>query len=368
MGCGKGETMEQRIRIKYTVIHAFIAELFQRLGVSQDDAQIAADVLVRADLRGVESHGVNNLFQYVEPLREGRLNACPNIQVVRESPITALVDGDGGMGLVVGVRAMQLCIDKAKTHGLAAVAVRRSKHFGIASYYSLMGLNHDLIGVSMTNNAGVGIVPTFGREPMMSTNPISVVVPTNQEAPFEMDFATSVVAMSKIGLALTKGEPKIPLGWALDEDGVPTDNPQRAWDGRKLLPVGGTRELGSHKGYGLAVVVDILTGVLAGGMYGNLAQRNPPKDEKLGASSSHFFAALRINHFRPVDEFKAAMDDMLQAIKASEKAEGHDRIYTHGEIEFETEQDRLKNGIPYHKVFVEHFRELASEFSIPLDV
>jgi LDH2 family malate/lactate/ureidoglycolate dehydrogenase len=359
--------MTSSIRIKDTVARAFIAELFQRLGVPQDDAWIAADVLVRADLRGVESHGVNNLWQYVNPLREGTLNPTPHIRTVRESPVLALVDGDGGMGLVVGVRAMRTCIAKARDYGLAAVTVRRSRHYGIASYYAMMCLEHDMIGISMTNNAGVGVLPTFGREPMLSTNPISVVAPTHREAPFELDFATSVVAMSKAALANTKGD-KIPLGWALDDDGQPTDDPQTAIDARRFLPLGGTRELGSHKGYGLAVVVDILTGVLAGAMYGNLAQRNPPADETLRVGSSHFFAALRVDVLQPVDEFKAAMDDMLRALKDSPTAAGHDRIYTHGEIEFEMEQERLKNGIPYHPVFVDYLRELASEFDVPFEV
>ena len=203
---------------------------------------------------------------------------------------------------------------------------------------------------------------------MMSTNPISIVAPTNREPPFEMDFATSVTAMSKVGLAIRKGEASIPVGWALDKEGHPTSDAQLAVDAGKFLTLGGTRELGSHKGYGLAVAVDILTAVLSGGLYGNLAQRNRPEDEKLRVGSSHFFAALRVDYFRPVDEFKAAMDDMLRALKESEKAEGHDRIYTHGEIEFETEQERLRNGIPYHVTFVKQLRELASEFELAFEV
>jgi LDH2 family malate/lactate/ureidoglycolate dehydrogenase len=160
----------------------------------------------------------------------------------------------------------------------------------------------------------------------------------------------------------------MPLGWALDRQGRPTDDPQKAWDSPKFLPLGGTRELGSHKGYGLGVVVDILTGVLAGGVYGNLAQRKPPADEKVRYGCSHFFAALRIDHFRPINEFKADMDDMLAALKGSEKAEGHDRIYTHGEIEFETEQDRLRNGIPYHPALLKQLKALGSECELQMEL
>ena len=362
-----GKTMTTLSRIRHTNLRAFIAELFQRLGLPQDDAWTAADVLVRADLRGVESHGINNLHHYVDGLRAGRLNPRPQISVIRESSGTALIDGDGGLGLVVGVKAMELCIAKAKELGLAAVTVRRSRHYGIASYYSLMCLPHDMIGVSLTNGPEAAVVPTFGRQPMTSTNPISVVVPTNREPPFELDFATSVVAQSKVRLMAKKGE-SIPFGWALDKEGRPTNDPRQASEADRYLPLGGTRELGSHKGYGLAVVVDILTGVLAGGVYGNLAQRNPPADEMLRHGSSHFFAALRVDLFRPVDEFKAAMDDMLRALKESEKAEGQDRIYTHGEIEFETERERLQNGIPYHPVLMKYLHELAAEFAIPLEV
>ena len=346
----------------------FIAEVFQHLDMPVKDAKTAADVLVTADLRGVESHGVNNLCTYVDLLRCGMINPRPHITIVRESPITALIDGDGGTGLVVGVRAMELCIAKAKEHGLSAVAVRRSKHFGIASYHAMLCLPHDMIGLSLTNNAGIAVVPTFGRQAMLATNPISVTAPAGQEPPFELDMATSIAAMGKISLALAKGEKKIPPGWALNKEGRPTDDPQEAWEARKALPIGGTPELGSHKGYGLGVAVDILTGVLAGGMYNNLLDRDPPADEKLRYSSSHFFAALRVDYFRPVQEFKAAMDDMMQALKASEKAQGHNRIYVAGEIEFETQQERSQQGIPYHPAFVKQMQELAHELGISFEI
>ena len=360
--------MDVSVRVSHHKVRSLLAGIFTHFEVRPDDALVAADVLVRADLRGVSSHGVNNMFQYVEPLRDGTLNPRPNIRIVSESPVTALVDGDGGLGLVVGVRAMELCIRKAQEQGLAAVAVRRSRHYGMASYYGLMCLPHDMIGISLTCNYAPGVVPTFGKQPMMGTNPLSIVAPAGQEPPFELDMATSVAAMSKIGLALATGKDRIPLGWALDADGHPTDDGQAAWDARRMLPLGGSRELGSHKGYGLGVAVDILTAVLAGGMYGDLFWRDPPEDEKLRYSSSHFFAALRVDCFRPIDEFKAAMDDMLRALKQSEKAEGHDRIYTAGEIESEAEQDRLENGIPYHPNFITELRRLAGECGIAFDL
>jgi L-2-hydroxycarboxylate dehydrogenase (NAD+) len=296
------------------------------------------------------------------------LNPRPNVEIMRESPVTALVDGDGGMGLVVGVRAMELCIAKATENGLAAVAVRRSRHYGMASYYSLMCLPHDMIGISLTTNCRPAVVPTFGSQPMLDTNPISIVAPAGREPPFELDMATSVAAVGKLTLGLAAGKREISLGWALDREEQPTADAQVALSALRLLPLGGSRELGSHKGYGLAVAVEILCAVLAGGMYGNLYDRNPPDDPKVRNSSTHFFAALRVDHFRPVDEFKAAMDDLLRALKESAKAEGHDRIYTAGEIEHETEQERVANGIPYHSGSIASLRACAAECEIPFDL
>jgi L-2-hydroxycarboxylate dehydrogenase (NAD+) len=356
--------MSDRIRIGADEMRSFVTTVFQRLDVPAADADVAADVLVSADLRGVESHGINNLWLYVDPLRKGALNPQPDITLASETPITALVDGDGGMGLVVGVRAMELCIAKASEYGAGIATVRRSRHFGMAAYHAMLCLPHDMIGISLTNNAGIAMVPTFGNEPMLSTNPICVAVPTNKEIPYVLDIATSVVAFNKIGAALTKGE-KIPLGWATDEQGQPVDDAQKAWEGKRILPLGSTPEGSSHKGYGLGVLVDILCGVLSGGMYGNRAYRNPSEDPKWSESSSHFFMALRIDSFRPIDEFKESMDDMLSALRNSAKAPGYDRIYTHGEKEDETFLERSQNGIPYHIAFVHKLRTLAGEFEIP---
>lgn len=356
--------MTSTIRINADELRNFVASLFQHLDVPAEDAQIATDVLIRADLRGVESHGINNLVHYVEALRKGQVNVQPNITHVSETPVTTLIDGDGGLGLVIGVKAMDVCIAKARENSVGIATVRRSHHYGMASYHAMRCLPHDMIGISLTNNAGVAILPTGGIEPMFSTNPISVAVPSKNDIPFVLDMATSVVAYGKIGAALLKGE-KIPFGWALDQHGNPTDDAQAAWDGQKALPLGGTPEGSNHKGYGLAALVDILTGVLSGAVYGNLALRNPPEDEKLRDGSSHFFMALRVDVFRPIDEFKASMDDMLSALRNSEKAPGFDRIYTHGEKEFYAEKDRSTNGIPYHPAFVERLRQLAREFDLP---
>ena len=356
--------MTNHIRINASDINRFIAALFERLTVPTADAEIAANVLVQADLRGVDSHGINNLFQYIEPLRLGTLNPQPIITAITETPTTALLDGDGGMGLVIGVKAMELCISKAHQTGVGIASVRRSRHFGMAAYHSMLCLPHNMIGIALTNNSSPAILPTYGIEPMLATNPISVAAPTRNEIPFVLDMATSVVAFSKIGAALTKGE-KIPFGWVVDESGKPVNDALQAWNGRRILPLGSTPEGSSHKGYGLAVLVDILAGVLSGGCYGNLATRTPPADPKIRESSSHFFMALRVDAFRPIDEFKDAMDDMLHALRTSATAPGCERIYTHGEKEYETSQNRMQYGIPYHTAFVENLRALSREFNVP---
>ncbi len=358
--------MSADVRIEAAAVRAFAVALFIRSGLTPDDAATSADVLLRADLRGVMSHGFKNLGNYVRGLHRGEIPTQPDIRAITETPVTALIDGDGGLGMVVGTRAMQLAIEKARTSTLGMVTVRRSRHYGMASYYSLLALPHDMIGISLTNNSAVGVVPTFGNEPMLSTNPISVVIPAGTEPPFELDMSTAVVAMNKMDLARGKGE-KVPLGWGVDKAGDPTDDPNTIWDSLRLLPLGSTREMGSHKGYGLGVVVDVLCGVLSGGIYGNLATRRPPEDDKLRTSSSHFFAAMRIDAFRPLDEFKADMDDMLSALKASEKAKGHDRVYVPGEIEHEMEQERLAEGIPYPVALVERLQTLAAEFDVPFE-
>lgn len=359
--------MPGEIRLKADVVREFTATLFERLNVPAEDAAKAARVLVRADQRGVMSHGIKNLPMYTEGLAKGTMNPRPQIRAVAELPVTAVVDGDGGLGMVVGTHAMELAIAKAQNAGVGMVTVRRSHHFGMASFYSLMALSHDMIGIALTNNAGIAVVPTFGAEAMFSTNPISVVVPAGEEPPFELDMSTAVVAFNKVELAYLKGE-RVPLGWGLGSDEQTTGDPGEIVASKLLLPLGGTSEGSSHKGYGLGVVVDILCGVLSGGIYGNLVARQPSDDPYRDTSSTHFFAALRIDAFRPVDEFKASMDDMLRALKSSKKARGHDRIYVAGEIEHEVEAERLAHGIPYPLPLVERLEGLAQQFGVPLEI
>jgi len=350
-------------------LKGFCTRVFEEMGVPHDDAVVISDVLVLADLRGIDSHGVARLKRYVDGLRDGVMLAKPKIEVVHETPTTALMDGGAGLGQPVGMRAMQLAIGKAREMGVGFVAVRNSNHYGIAGYYALMALEHDMIGVS-TTNADVLVVPTFSRDALLGTNPIAVAVPASQERAFVLDMATSTVPRGKLEV-YDRMEKPIPLGWATDERGIPTTDAHRVLENFKtragggLLPLGGAgEEFGGHKGYGLALLVDILCGVLPLAGYANTIYPKTPEGKPLPANVGHFFGAMRIDAFRPVDEFKATMDDIIRRLKSSAKAEGQDRIYIHGEKEFEMEDQRRKNGIPLDPKTVATMKQIAQELGV----
>ena len=348
-------------RVDHRKLTRFVSLAFQRLGVPEEDAGIAASVLVMADLRGVDSHGVLRFSPrgwYVKALRDGVMNPRPNIRVVTETTATALLEGDGGMGMVVGSRAMDLAIRKAERSGIAIVGVRNSRHFGMSAYYSMMALPRDMVGIAMTN-AGRQVVPTFGRDARFGTNPISLAAPAGEERPFVLDMATTTAAAGKLEVAARWGKP-IPLGWALDENAEPTNDPQAAQKARRLLPLGGTPEASSYKGYGLAVLVEILCGVLTG----TVAALTPPAYGVRG----HFFGAIHIESFRPVDEFKSDMDMLIRELKSTPPAQGNERVFVAGEIEFETAEERSVLGIPLHDSILDGLRELGEQLAVPLDL
>ena len=342
--------------VKSENLHKIVSQIFIQLGIPEDDAVKAATVLVTADLRGVESHGVSIYMEvtYVPGLKSKLINPTPNIKIIRESPSTALVDGDKGLGMVVGQWAMKLAIKKAKKYGTAFVTVANSRHFGMAGYYSMMALSEDMIGLSMTN-ATPHVLPTFGSEPRMGTNPISLAVPANKESPFVLDMATSTVAVGKILIANRLGLP-IPYGWAADLNGEITTDPNIAKESKKLMPLGGTKELGGHKGYGLATMVDILCGVLSGSVISSNIVRNGPV--------GHFFGAFNIESFRDPKEFKDDMDYLLHSLKSTPTIEGEDRVYYAGLIEEEVYQERLITGIPLANKVIETLRKFAIELDV----
>lgn len=353
--------MDAYLKVQREKLERFVSLVFQRLGIAAPDAATAAKVLVMADLRGVDSHGVIRLSwdkSYVKAIRDGIINPEPKIRIVNETPSSALIEGDGGIGMVVGHRAAELAIEKARQAGAGIVAARNSRHFGMSAYYAMLALPHDMIGISMTN-AGRQVVPTFGREERYGTNPICLAAPTHEEPPFVLDMATTTAAAGKLEVAARVGNP-IPLGWALDESLEPTTDPRAAQRARKLLPLGSTREGGSHKGYGLAIMVEILSGVLSG----TVACLTPPEIGVRG----HFFAAIDISRFRPVEEFKLDLDNLLRDLKSTAPEKGQSRVYVAGEIEHETAQERSAKGIPLPPITLGYLRELSQRLQIPYDL
>lgn len=354
--------------INATQLRTFTEQIFQSIGCSEADARLAADVLISADLRGVDSHGVARLPGYIRLFDHGRLNPKPIIRIVHESPSTAVVDGDRGLGLVVGPWAMRVAIDKAQQAGTGWVAVRNSNHFGIAGYHALMAVEHNMIGQAMTHAAPL-VAPTFSLDKLLGTNPIAVAIPALTEPPFLADFASTAVAYGKLEILQRKGQPA-PLGWAQDANGEPTTDPNPLPKGGALLPLGSDREHGSHKGYGLGAIVDIFSGVLSGANYGPWV---PPfatagfmqANEGVGIGTGHFFGAMRIDAFRPADEFKQHMDIWIQRFRSAKAIEGH-RVLIPGDPEREMEAERLANGIPVVEPVLKSLEELGERFGITL--
>ena len=347
-------------RVDYRKLTRFVVAAFEKLGVPPQDAEIAANVLVMADLRGVDTHGVirfNPRSWYVKWLRDGEMTAAPNIQIVSDAASCALMEGDRGIGMVIGHRAMELAIKKAKDFGVGVVGVRNSRHFGMSAYYAMRALSHDMIGIAMTN-ASRQVVPTFGRDARFGTNPICLAAPAQNELPFVIDMATTTAAAGKLELAARRGV-SIPLGWALNDKAEPTSDPRIAQKARRLLPLGGTREGGSHKGYGLAILVEVLCGVLTG----TVTALNKNQDPR-----GHFFAALRIDAFRPVAEFKSDMDRLIRELKSTRPIEGQDRVYVAGELEFESAKDRTAKGIPLLGSVVNDLRDVGKQLGVPYDL
>jgi LDH2 family malate/lactate/ureidoglycolate dehydrogenase len=356
-----GETAgahETIARVDSTKLRDFIARCYVALGLGQQDAQESADILVAADLLGKDTHGVQLLAaQYVDNLRNGRVNPRPEVSVVRETATTALLDGDNGVGSIVGRNGMNLAIQKAKESAVGLVTVRNSRHFAAAGIYAMMALEHDMIGLAMTN-ASPQVVPTYGQEERFGTNPIAVAVPAGREECWVLDMATSVVATNKLTVAARKGE-SIPEGWITDRQGNPLTDPSTPRTERLVVPLGSTPGASSYKGYGLAVWVDIMCGVLSGNGFG---QRLP--DGKVG----HFFGAIKIDAFIPVDDFRTMMDQLLGDLNATPTMPGADRVLYAGQRERETEADRRANGIPIHPALAAELREKAAELGVDYDL
>ncbi|TFH10128.1 MAG: Ldh family oxidoreductase [Candidatus Atribacteria bacterium] len=335
-----------------------------RFNVSEEDARVMADVLISADVRGVDSHGIIRLHSYYgDRLQQGLVNAASVVSVVHETPISASLDGGNGLGPVVAHKAMARCIAKARDSGIAAVTVRNSNHYGIAGYYAMMALPHDMIGVSLTNSQPL-VAPTYGRTAMLGTNPIAVAVPAGTEHPYVLDMATSIVPIGRVTVYHESGE-TIPVGWGMDKDGNLTEFPDAVLDGGALLPLGGNDIMRGYKGYGLALLVDILSGVLPGAAFSTgVGHPNNPGQADVG----HFFMALKVDLFRPAEEFKADMDELIQRIKGGAKTPGHDRIYIHGEKEFSHAERCATNGVPVIAPVVDALKAVGEQIGVPFDL
>jgi len=348
----------------------FSAAVFMHFGISKTDAEQAADVLARSDLRGIDSHGVARLHTYFDMLELRRINPKPNIKIIREKDSVASVDGDNGLGLVVGPKANEIAMDKAERHGSGWVSVCNTNHFGIAGYYPLKALERDLIGWAMTNSTKL-VAPLWGAERMLGTNPIAIAFPGYKEPPIVIDMATSAVAYGKIEIALRK-KTKVPKGWIVDKQGRDTSNPQDMIDGGAQLPLGSEREMGGHKGYGLASMVDILCCVLSGANWGPFAPPFALRQEiparSVGKGIGHFFGALQIDGFIDRLEFKKQIDDWIHVFRKTKPAPGTNGPLIPGDPEREAETTRSKEGIPLIKPVVDDLLDISKKTGIPLEV
>ena len=358
--------MDKALHYREADLKRYVARFFEHFLVPGADAAIAADVIVEADLRGVASHGISKLYQYYgNRLQAGRINPRSKLRVIRESRNTVSYDGGNGIGHVLAFQAMQACIRRAKEHSVGIGTVRNSNHFGIAGYYAMMALEHKMIGVSLTNSEAL-VAPTFGKDRVIGTNPIAVAVPALNRAPFVLDMATSIKALGQVLLSETQGKP-IPLGWGMDKHGNPTTVPEEVHDGGALFPLGGSEQMSGYKGYGLALVVEILSGVLAGsglgpGVGSPLSTEGPPADV------GHFFMALDIESFRPFPEFAKDFEGFLDQLIHSARAAGQHRIYIHGEKEFERTGDQRKKGIAILAPVVEELQRQGEIIGVPFDI
>jgi len=347
-------------------LRTFTQQVFLSIGCSQAHAELAADVLLKSDLRGIDSHGVARLAGYVRLWDKKRINATPDIKIVHETPTTATVDGDAGLGLVVAPFAMQIAIEKADKYGSGWVSVRNSNHFGIAGYHGLMAVEKDMIGFAMTNASPL-VAPTFSNEKMLGTNPMCYAFPAGKHAPVIVDMATSAAANGKLEIAQRSGKP-VPEGWIQNKQGEYTTDPHALKSGGSLLPLGSDRDHGSHKGFGLSATVDILSAVLSGANYGPWVPPfvafmdpapNPP-----GLGIGHFLGAMRVDGFRPVEGFKADMDNWIERFKRASRVDEGQSVIIPGEPELEAEAIRIKEGIPLVDAVVKDLNELAVRFGL----
>lgn len=352
----------------YETLLNFVNRVFLKIGCSESDASVASVSLLSADLRGIDSHGVARLSGYLRLWESDRINSRPSIQIVHETPSTAVIDGDGGLGLVVAQKAIETAIEKGKNVGTGWVAVRNSNHFGIAAHHAMRALEHNMIGIAMTNASPL-VAPTFSVERLLGTNPICVAIPAGEQPPFVADLATTTAANGKLEILQRKNQ-EAPSGWIQDKDGNSSLDPHELKRGGALLPLGGDKEHGSHKGYALGAVVDIFSAILGGANYGPwvppFVHFLPVAPNLPGKGIGHFFGVMRVDAFRPADEFKKHMDQWINRFREAKPAAGHSSVLIPGDPERETELLRRREGIPLIEPVLKDLREISDRFDIPL--
>ncbi|MFW6248608.1 MAG: Ldh family oxidoreductase [Bacteroidota bacterium] len=354
--------------IPFEVIEQFMIEILMKAGLPEEDSKIVTDVLMQADKLGFDSHGVNRLKPiYLDRINDGILNPVTEMEIVKESPTTAVIDGHNGMGHVIAYKSMKMAIEKAKKYGMGMVAVRNSTHYGFAGYYPLMAVKENMIGITGTN-ARPSIAPTFGVENMLGTNPLTFGIPSDEDFPFLLDCATSITQRGKVEVYARQGK-EMPKGWVIDENGESKTNSKEVLEdliaGRAAFtPLGGVGEdTGGYKGYGYATVVEILSAALQQGAY--LKMLTGLKDgKKVPYNLGHFFIVMDINAFTEVDDFKKTTGSILRELRAAKKMPGQNRIYTAGEKEHDTWMYRKDKGVPFNDALFNEFAELCKNYGL----
>jgi L-2-hydroxycarboxylate dehydrogenase (NAD+) len=346
----------------------FTSSIFQKMGCNKADADSIAKVFIAAELRGLPSHGMLRLKDYFELWKAKRIKTNPKIKVVHETPSTAVVDGDNAIGMVAATRSMEIAIAKAKIAGTGWVSTRNSNHYGIAGYYAMIALEHDMIGICMTN-ANPLVAPTFSVSRLLGTNPVAVAIPAGTNPPFVADFATTPIARGKLAVTEKLGE-KVRLGYVQDKDGNPSDDPGILAKGGSMVTLGGDYEHGGHKGYCLAAIVDIFSAVLSGANFGPFVPPSvaylPVLDKKVGEGTGHFFGAMRIDAFQPANEFKHKMDVWIDTFRNAKSAPGKPKVIIPGDPEREKEELLKKKGISIIPEIIKDLKDIAKYFDIEL--
>ncbi|MFA5245224.1 MAG: Ldh family oxidoreductase [Pedobacter sp.] len=344
----------------------FTKSIFKKMGCSEEHAELATDVLIKSDLRGIDSHGVARLTGYVRLWEKGRINAKPDIRIVHETPTTATVDGDAGLGLVVAPFAMKIAIEKAEKYGSGWVSVRNSNHFGIAAYHTMMAVEKDMIGFAMTNASPL-VAPTFANERLLGTNPMCYAFPAGKYPPVIVDMATSAAANGKLEIAQRMGK-AVPEGWIQNAEGQASTDPHELKKGGSLLPLGSDRDHGSHKGFGLSATVDILSAVLSGANYGPwvppFVAFMEPSANPVGLGIGHFLGAMRVDGFRPADEFKSHLDNWIERFSSAKQVSQDQKVIIPGQPEYYAEKERSENGIPLIDEVCNDLNEVAAKLGI----